>query len=471
MIMDKMQNKFGMIGLGVMGRNLLLNIADQGFSVSGLDKEPVAISFLQKEAEHRDIYATQSTEDFVNSLATPRAIMMLVPAGSPVDMVILDLLPFIDKGDIIIDGGNSYFADTIRRTESLKEKGIHFMGVGVSGGEQGARFGPSMMPGGNKEAYNVVKPIFEAIAAKVNGESCVTHLGQGGAGHYVKMVHNGIEYGVMQLISETYSIMKNGLGLSNEELHQVYDKWNKGRLKSFLVEITARIFLQPDDKGPGMLIDKILDQARQKGTGKWTSQNALDLQVPLSVIDMAVTMRDISAYKEERIQASKILKGTTSSDKPDRVKMVDMLEDSLLFSMIISYAQGMTMLQKASEAYQFELNLQDIARIWRGGCIIRATILEDIRKAFEKKPDLTNILLDGKIAQDMNTLQQSVREVVQVAVKNSIPAAGLMASISYYDSYRSERLPLNLIQAQRDYFGAHTYERLDEEGRFHTHWL
>ncbi len=468
-----MRNQFGMVGLGVMGRNLLLNIADQGFAVSGLDKELIAVSFLQKEAEHRKVFATQSTEDFVKSLATPRSIMILVPAGNPVDMVISELLPFLDEGDIIIDGGNSYFTDTLKRTESLKERGFHFMGVGVSGGEQGARYGPSLMPGGDIKAFQIVEPIFKAIAAKVDGEPCVTHLGPGGAGHYVKMIHNGIEYGVMQLISESYHLLKNGLGLSNEELHQVYDKWNHGKLNSYLIEITSRIFLHPNDKGEGMLVDKILDQAGQKGTGKWTSQNAMDLHVPLSVIDMAVTMRDLSSYKNERVQASKILKGarsTKSTISYDRKEMIDRIEEGLLFSIIVSYAQGMAMLQKASELYLFNFNLQEIARIWRGGCIIRASILEDIRKAFALKADLSNILLDENIAHDMNILQRSLRQVIQMAIQEGIPVAGFMASISYFDAYRSERLPLNLIQAQRDFFGAHTYERIDEKGIFHTHW-
>ncbi len=326
------------------------------------------------------------------------------------------------------------------------------------------------MPGGDKDAYQVIRPVFEAIAAKVEGLPCVKYMGLGGAGHYVKMVHNGIEYAVMQLISETYNIMKQGLALTNEELHQVYDKWNRGRLQSFLVDITAKIFLQKDDKGNGMLIDKILDQARQKGTGKWTSQNALDLQVPLSVIDMAVTMRDISAYKQERVQASKILVGGDTSLVADKNKMIDMLGESLLFSMFVSYAQGMALLQKASEVYGFGLNLEDVASIWRGGCIIRAAILEDIRKAFEQNPSLPNLLLDENISRHISSLQKSTREVILFAVKKGIPAAGFMASLSYYDAYRSERLPLNLIQAQRDFFGAHTYERIDEAGFFHTHW-
>lgn len=468
--MSDLQNTFGMIGLGVMGRNLLLNMADHGFSVSGLDKNPLAISFLEKEDASKKVFATGSTEEFVSSLAKPRSIMMLVPAGSPVDLVLEELMPYLEKGDIVIDGGNSYFKDTIRRTEEMKGKGIHFLGIGVSGGEQGARTGPSMMPGGDKEAYKIIKPVLEAIAAKVNNEPCVSWLGNGGAGHYVKMVHNGIEYAIMQLISEAYDLMKRGMNLSNDEIHKAFKKWNQGKLQSFLIEITANIFLQKDDKKPGLLVDNILDLARQKGTGKWTTQNALDLQVPLSVIDLSVTMRILSAYKKERIQASEIFPYKRDKLDISDEQFLALLEDALYFSVIIAYAQGMALLQRASLEYDFGLDMKEIAKIWRGGCIIRASLLEDLRKAYAKDPLLTNLLLDQNISEFVKNTQVSAREIIKRAVSTGVPLTGFMASLAYFDAYRSKNLPLNLIQAQRDYFGAHTYERIDEEGIFHTQW-
>ncbi|CAN5228443.1 NADP-dependent phosphogluconate dehydrogenase [soil metagenome] len=468
--MDNLQNDFGMIGLGVMGRNLLLNVSDHGFKASGLDKEEIAISFLKKEAGDKNIFTTTSTIDFIKSLARPRVIMMLVPAGKPVDLVLEDLLPHLDKDDIVIDGGNSYFSDTERRTVAMKERGIHFMGVGVSGGEQGARLGPSMMPGGDPEAYQVVKPIFESIAAKVNGEACVTYLGPGGAGHYVKMIHNGIEYGLMQLISEVYDLMKSVVKLSNEEIQEVFENWNKGKLRSFLIEITANIFLQPDDRKPGLLVDFILDKARQKGTGKWTSQLALDLQVPLPVIDMAVTMRDLSVYKDERIQASKVLSGPLFFFDQGEEDFLIKLEETLYFAVLITYAQGMALLHKASLEFNYNYKLKDIAKIWRGGCIIRASMLEELHQAYLKNPELSNLLLDKTFSIELSLRNEAAREVVKTAISSGIPAGGLMAALTYYDAFRSSRLPMNLIQAQRDYFGAHTYERVDEKGFFHTHW-
>ncbi len=461
---------FGMIGLGVMGRNFILNIADHDFAVIGYDKDLAKTTALEKEGEGKKVKGTDTIEEFVGLLKTPRAIMMLVPAGAPVDSVINDLLPHLNKGDILIDGGNSYFLDTDRRAKFLEEKGIHYLGIGVSGGEKGARQGPSLMPGGQKEAYKVVKPIFEAAAAKVNNEPCVTYLGPGSAGNYVKMVHNGIEYGMMQLISEAYDLMRRGLGIDNNKLHQVFTQWNKGILQSFLIEITGAIFSQPDDKSHAMLVDKILDKAKQKGTGKWTSQHAFDLGVPLSVIDTAVTMRYLSALKAERVAASEIFPPKDKTTAAEVEPFLQKLESALYFAFITSYVQGMDLLKTASTEMNYNLNLSEVARIWRGGCIIRSACLEHIRNAYNKKPDLQNLLLDQYFAGEASKRATDMRHVVKFAVDQGIPAPGFMAALSYFDAYRSKRLPSNLIQAQRDNFGAHTYERVDVEGIFHTAW-
>ncbi|MEM9326168.1 MAG: NADP-dependent phosphogluconate dehydrogenase [Bacteroidota bacterium] len=458
---------FGLVGLGVMGRNFILNVADNDFAAFGLDRDPEKVEALRGEGSGKKVDGTTDKEVFVKSLSTPRKIMMLVPAGGPVDSVINDLLPFLDEGDLLIDGGNSFYADTDRRFEQLKEKGIHFMGCGVSGGAKGARFGPSMMPGGSEASYQVVQPIFEAAAAKVNGDPCVAYLGKGSAGNYVKMVHNGIEYGMMQLISEAYDILKNGLGKSNEELHQLFSEWNSGRLQSFLIEITAEIFTKADDQGDGHLVDKILDKAKQKGTGKWTSQNAMDLGAAVPTIDAAVTMRGLSALKKDRVAAEDMYgekrvgnAAITSSE----------IEAALYVSFIISYAQGMTQLAYASEEYGYGLDLETISKIWRGGCIIRSAILEDMRNAYKADPKLTNLLLDEDFASGVKGALEHLKNTIIYATGQNIPCMAMSASLNYLQAYTTGRLPLNLLQAQRDHFGSHTYERIDKEGIFHTEW-
>lgn len=458
---------FGLVGLGVMGRNFILNVADNDFSAFGLDTDQGKVDALRQEGSGKKVDGTTDKLSFVAQLSKPRKIMLLVPAGGPVDSVINDLLPHLDKGDLLIDGGNSFFTDTDRRAEQLKEKGIYFIGSGVSGGAKGARFGPSIMPGGDLEAYNLVKPIFEAVSAKVNGEPCVDYMGAKSAGNYVKMVHNGIEYGLMQLISESYSVMKHGLSKTNSELQTIYTQWNQARLKSFLVEITSEIFAKKDEETSGDLVDMILDKAKQKGTGKWTSQNAMDLGIPVPTIDVAVSMREISALKSERVAASKLYSQPAVASG---IPTVEEIESALYFSFIITYAQGMTQLVAASNEYGYGCNLEVISKIWRGGCIIRAELLEDMRKAFEKNNDLKSLLLDDSFVKKVEGTIGATRKVVAFAAASGIPVSGLSASLSYFDAFRSERLPLNLIQAQRDHFGSHTYERIDREGIFHTEW-
>jgi 6-phosphogluconate dehydrogenase len=395
---------------------------------------------------------------------------MLVPAGAPVDSVIKDLLPNLDKGDLIIDAGNSYFKDTNLRASHLMKEGIQFLGVGVSGGEDGARHGPSIMPGGPKEAYERVRPIFEAAAAKVNGDQCVAYLGPGSAGHFVKMVHNGIEYGVMQLLAETYDLMKRGIGMNDDELHNIFSKWNNTEINSYLMEITGYIFSKQDENTGKRLIDEILDVAKQKGTGMWTSQSAMELQVPIPTIDMAVAMRDLSVFVKEREQASAIYKHPKRKFSGDRDTFLKKLHDALYTAMLITYAQGMALLIAASNKYEYHLDLETIARIWRGGCIIRSTMLEDIRAAFRARSNLSNLLLDPNVSHKVMNHKESLRKVVCKAVRLGVPVPGLMASLSYFDAYCSAWLPANLVQAQRDYFGAHTYERNDSKGTFHTNW-
>ena len=462
---------FGMIGLGVMGRNFLLNLADHGFAVAGLDLDEAKVKTLAAEAkEGIRVSATQSDREFIAMLKKPRVIMMLVPAGKPVDAVVDGLLPYIESGDIIIDGGNSLFSDTNRRVAELAEKNIHFLGVGVSGGEKGARYGPSIMPGGNKEAYERVRPMFEAVAAKVNGEPCVTWLGENSAGNYVKMVHNGIEYGLMQLISEAYDVLKKGMGLNDEDIRTTFAAWDQGELKSFLLEITAEIFGYKDEITGDLLVNLISDRARQKGTGKWTSQNAMDLQVPLQTIDMAVTLRDTSAYKELRQEISGVYKNITDKSRSEVSITTEQLRKAFYTSSLITYAQGMAMLATADKEYTYDYKLSEIARIWRGGCIIRSACLEDIKNAFKINPALGNLLLDPQLSKKLTDYQADLRQTIVFAVNRGIPAAALMASVSYLDSFRSAKLPTNLIQAQRDYFGSHTYERIDQAGIFHTQW-
>ncbi len=468
--MSEQKYEIGMVGLGVMGRNLVLNIANHGFSVSGYDKDLSQVQELQKEAVSRAIHAAQSLKEFVSVLSTPRVIMMLVPAGKIVDSVIHELIPLLDKGDLIIDAGNSHFKDTDLRAKSLAEKDILYMGVGVSGGEEGARHGPSMMPGGPKKAYERVRPIFEAVAAHVEGDPCVVYLGPGSAGHYVKMVHNGIEYGLMELIAESYDLMKRGLGLSDEEIADVYTGWNKSELNAYLIEITSHIFRKTDEKTGKRLIDLILDEAKQKGTGMWTSQDAMDIQVPTPVIDAAVVARNLSALKSEREAASKNLTSGITPLESVRGEFLTNLKGALYASMIITYAQGMALLQTASQVYQYDLHLEDVARIWRGGCIIRAAVLEEIRAAFHASPDLPNLLTDSHLGKKVLARQDDLRAAVSNAAKLGLPVPCLMASLAYFDGYRSAWLPANLIQAQRDDFGAHTYERVDAKGVFHTQW-
>lgn len=464
------ENKFdlGLIGLGTMGKNLLMNMIDNGYDVAGYDKDTAKVDLMAGESN--DIYGAKTVEEFVSVLEKPRRIFLLVPAGKIVDYVIADLIPYLEKGDIIMDGGNSFFKDTMRRQEELSPKGIHFLGIGVSGGAEGARKGPSMMPGGNKAAYNKVRPIMEAVAAKVGKQPCVTYLGEGGVGHFVKMVHNGIEYGMMQILAEAYDVMRRGLGMGNAEIQAAFEDWNNKELRSFLVEITAEIFKAKDDLGKGDLIDMIMDKGKQKGTGKWTSQSALDLGAAVPTIDLAVIARVVSALKTERVAASEILTGPEGMIKKEQKSFVRRLKNATLFAFISSYAQGMAMLKSGSDEYGFNLDMEGVARIWRGGCIVRAKLLEDFRKAFKKEPQLANLLVDERIAKIVNKTQKDTRTVIAEAVKVGIPIPCLMASLSYFDSYRSARLPMNLVQAQRDHFGSHTFERLDKDGTFHYEW-
>jgi len=466
--MTTKQFDFGLVGLGVMGRNFILNVADHGFSALGLDTNEEQVQALLEEGDPAQVSATTDKKSFVAQLSSPRKIMLLVPAGKVVDLVIEDLLPLLEKGDIIIDGGNSFFTDTDRRSAYLEEKGIHFFGSGVSGGAKGARRGPSIMPGGSPAAYEAIQPIFEAVAAKVNGDPCVAYMGKKSAGNYVKMVHNGIEYGLMELISETYGILKNGLGKSNAEIQTNFAEWNSGRLQSFLIEISAEIFSKKDDLTEKDLIDMILDRAKQKGTGKWTSQNAMDLGIPVPNIDMAVSMRGLSAMKSTRIQAE-ALYGAKRSAHSQEISTED-LEAALYFSFIITYAQGMAQLAAADEEYDYGLDLASISKIWRGGCIIRAALLEDMRQAFRKSPQLENLLLDTEFVGKIKSTLGAARKVAAFCVLRGIPAAVLYTSLAYFDAFCSGSLHLNLVQAQRDHFGSHTYERTDKTGTFHTEW-
>lgn len=469
-MMSKQQ--IGVIGLAVMGKNLAMNIESRGYSVSVYNRSREKTDEMLAETEGKNIYGTFTIEEFVESLEKPRKILLMVKAGAATDATIDQLKPHLEKGDIIIDGGNTYFADTQRRNKELSELGLHFIGTGVSGGEEGALHGPSIMPGGQKEAYELVSPIFQDIAAKVNGDACTTYIGPDGAGHYVKMVHNGIEYGDMQLIAESYFMLKHVLGLSAEELHEVFAEWNKGELDSYLIEITADIFTKKDDETGKPLVDVILDTAGQKGTGKWTSQSALDLGVPLPIITESVFARFISAMKQERVEASKVLSGPEA--KPfdgDKKGFIESIRKALYLSKICSYAQGFAQMRAASEEYDWNLNYGEIAMIFRGGCIIRAQFLQKIKEAYDRDLELKNLLLDPYFKEITEGYQQSLREIISAAVLNGIPVPSFSAALSYFDSYRTETLPANLIQAQRDYFGAHTYQRIDKEGIFHTEWM
>jgi 6-phosphogluconate dehydrogenase len=473
--MDKKLYEIGMVGLGVMGRNFVLNMADHGHSVAGYDKNPETGQKLVQEGAGKPVAAAANLQEFIGMLRPPRVIILLVAPAKVVDIVIGDLAPLLSPGDLIIDSGNSYFKDTDRRAQFLADKKIHFFGMGISGGEEGARHGPSLMPGGPREGYERMRPVLESVAAKVGNEPCVTWVGPGASGHYVKMVHNGIEYGIMQLISEVYDLMHRGLGLDNDTIGTTFDRWDKGDLNSFLIEITARIFKKKDDEPAAggltnnRLIDIVKDVARQKGTGQWTSEEGLNLQVPLPTIDVAVTLRNLSGRIAERQAANKIYGGPAALSV-DKTRFLDDLAAALYTAVTTCYAQGLDLLREASKHYSYNLNLADIARIWRGGCIIRAGLLEDLRAAFSAYPELPNVLLDAKLAAKVKAKQGALRSVVKVAVDAGIPVPGLTASLNYFDALRSGTLPLNLIQAQRDFFGAHTFERKDKEGTFHAHW-
>ncbi len=460
---------FGMIGLGTMGRNLLLNMADNGFNVTGYDKNPEQVELLKKEGIETNTIGTVYIKNFIQSLKVPRAIMMLVPAGRIVDAVIEELLPLLDEGDLIIDGGNSHYTDTDTRFIELQKKKIHFFGMGISGGEKGARFGPSMMPGGDKKAYNVVKQLLEAVSAKVNGEPCVTYIGPGASGHFVKMVHNGIEYALMQMIAEAYELMKVGLNMPDEEIGNEFKKWNEGKLQSYLLEITQEIFFLKEDGDKDILLNYIKDEAKAKGTGKWTSQVSMDLQSVTTCIDGAVAMRDLSKQKDLRLAIDKIYSDATIIDT-NKAEVLKDLENAAAFTMKIIFAQGMDMMQKASEDMNYNLNLADCAKIWRGGCIIRASFLEEIYEAYKTNPDLDNLLLDKKVSKQIKSTVNAARSIIIAAVKAGIGTTVFSSALSYFDNLKTGRMPSNLIQAQRDYFGAHTYERIDKEGVFHTQW-
>ncbi|QPC81286.1 NADP-dependent phosphogluconate dehydrogenase [Phototrophicus methaneseepsis] len=463
----------GIYGLAVMGQNFALNIADHGFKVAVYNRTKSKITdFMAEEAADKPIEAAYELQDFVNLIRKPRVIVLIVKAGPATDAIIDNLIPYLEEGDIIIDSGNSYYKDTERRAAMLTEKGFNFLGMGISGGEEGARHGPSLMPGGPSEVYARVQPMLEAVAAKAEGEPCVTYLGPGSAGHYVKMVHNGIEYGIMQAIAEVYDVLSRGAGMGAGQIGDIFQRWSKGLLSSFLVDITGNIlvYTAPEDDKP--LVDIITDSAQQKGTGKWTTQDALDLGVSVPTISAAIEARIISALKSERVKAATILQGPTPSFDGDQAQLVDALEQALLATEICAYAQGFAALHSASEEYNYHLNMADIARIWRNGCIIRATLLNDMSRAFTADNALSNLMIAPYFAELLAKAQSGWRESLKIAVGMGIPTPALSSALAYYDSYRSGRLPANLIQAQRDFFGAHTYERLDntEGTAFHTIW-
>jgi 6-phosphogluconate dehydrogenase len=463
----------GLIGLAVMGENLVLNMESKGFRVSVFNRSTKKVEdFLAGRAKGKNIVGSHSIEEFVDSLARPRKVMLMIKAGSAVDQMIETLLPLLAPGDIIIDGGNTHFPDTNRRTALVESEGFLYIGTGVSGGEEGALLGPSIMPGGSKDAWPFVKPIFQAIAAKVeDGTPCCDWVGENGAGHFVKMVHNGIEYGDMQLITEAYQVMRDLLNLTAGEMHAIFRDWNEGELNSYLIEITRDILAYKDTDGKP-LVDKILDTAGQKGTGKWTAVAALDLGIPLTLIGEAVFSRCLSAVKDERVEASKILKGPGSVFKGDKTELIDAIRDALYASKIVSYAQGYALMKAAAEEYKWDLNYGGIALMWRGGCIIRSAFLGKIKEAFDNNPKITNLLLDPFFRDKVEKAQNGWRRVVSAAILNGIPVPAISSALGYFDGYRCEKLPANLLQAQRDYFGAHTYERIDKpRGEFfHTNW-
>lgn len=465
------KQQIGVVGMAVMGRNLALNIESRGYTVSIFNRSREKTDEVIAENADKKLAPYYSVEEFVESLEKPRRILLMVQAGEATDKTIASLTPHLDKGDILIDGGNTFYKDTIRRNKELSEQGFNFIGTGVSGGEEGALKGPSIMPGGQKEAYQLVAPILDQIAARAEGEACVAYIGPNGAGHYVKMVHNGIEYGDMQLIAEAYSLLKGALGLSNEQLAETFSDWNAGELNSYLIDITKDIFTKKDEEG-NYLVDVILDEAANKGTGKWTSQSSLDLGEPLSLITESVFARYLSSLKTQRVAASKVLSGPTAKTiTEDSAGFIEKVRRALYLGKIVSYAQGFSQLRAASEQYDWDLQYGEIAKIFRAGCIIRAQFLQKITDAYAENAEIANLLLAPYFKNIADEYQQALRDVVAYAVQNGIPTPTFSAAIAYYDSYRSEVLPANLIQAQRDYFGAHTYKRIDKEGTFHTEWL
>ena len=465
--------ELGMIGLGVMGRNLLLNMAGHGFPVAGWDQDPAKVEALLREGQGLDLLGAGSLEALLAGLRRPRAVMLLVPAGAPVDAVLDELAPRLEAGDLVVDAGNSHFTDTDRRAARMAGQGLLFMGMGVSGGEEGARRGPSLMPGGPAEAWQRMRPLLEAVAARAGSEACVAHVGPGSSGHFVKMVHNGIEYALMELIAESYDLMKRGLGLDNAAIRQAFEAWNQGGLGGYLMEITAAIFARRDTVAGRDLVDAVLGVARQKGTGMWTSQAAMDLQVPAPAIDAAVAQRDLSALDRERERAARILPRATGLRRHDGDRGVFLvnLEQALQAGMIMAFAQGMAMLAAASERHAWSLDLAVVARIWRGGCIIRTALLEDVAAAFRREPGLPNLLLDPELARAVLAREEALRAVACAGARTGVPLPSFMGALAYLDAYRSPWLPANLIQAQRDCFGAHGYERVDLPGRFHSDWV
>ena len=468
-----MKAAFGMIGLGVMGENLALNIEDHGFPVAVWNLEGEWVDRFLANNPGKQLVGTKTFEEFVAALEKPRRIMMMIKAGAPVDMTLEKLAPHLEAGDIVIDGGNSWFKDTQERTRRLEALGLHFVGSGVSGGEEGARFGPSLMPGGSRESWEALRPVFEAIAARSDSGPCVTYVGPDGAGHFVKMVHNGIEYGDMQLIAEAYEMLRRGLGLGAEELADIFDEWNRGRLESFLIEITAKIFRVRDDETGAPLVDKVLDKAGQKGTGKWTAQVALDLGVSIPTIAAAIDARVLSSMKDERVRASSLLGGAPPPPVAERTQFIADVHDALYAAKICSYAQGMALIQAGSNEWKWSIDMREMARIWKAGCIIRARFLDSIMRAYERNATLPNLLLDDAFRDDIASAQPAWRRAVSFAQSNGIAVPAMSASLAYFDAYRTADLPQNLTQAQRDYFGAHTYQRNDKgkDAPFvHTEW-
>jgi 6-phosphogluconate dehydrogenase len=464
--------KIGVVGLGVMGANLARNIASKGFPVAGYDLDAAKTqAFAAGQASGSGIGSAAAPDKLMAMLERPRRVLMMVPAGAPVDSVIAHLRPHLEREDILIDGGNSFFRDTDRRADDMAAAGFRFVGMGVSGGEEGALRGPSMMPGGPREAWDALAPILRAMAAKAeDGDPCVAYMGPRGAGHYVKMVHNGIEYGDMQLIAEVYDVLTRAAGMSAREIADLFAKWNEGELRSYLVEITARVLERVDADTGKPLVDLILDEAQQKGTGKWMSQNAFDVGAAIPTVNAAVEARLLSALKSERVAASKVLQGPNASNSHSRDQLINATRQALYAAKITSYAQGMALLRLASQEYKYDIDLAEVAKIWRAGCIIRAALLSDVRAAFTRNPALVNLMLDDSFAKALASGQQALRDVVQEAVAAGIPVPALSSSLAYYDSYRSARLPANLTQGQRDFFGAHTYRRIDRDGVFHTDW-